>query len=112
MSSASSNVWCSVNVGNNFAEAYVNLGAVLSSVGRGTEAIAVLRAGASLDGSSLKDRKAHEVARVQALLQLGTLYAEQGKLQRALTSYREALRALPEHFPPQVTLVCKGFHHF
>lgn len=85
-----------------FAEAYVNLGAALSTVGRGTEAVAVLRIGASLDGSSLKDREAHEVAKVQALLQLGTLYAEQRKFQRALTSYREALRTLPEHFPPQV----------
>lgn len=89
--------------GNAVAEAYVNLGATLVSVGRGTEAMTVLRAGASLDGSALKDRKAHEAARVQALLQLGSLYAEQGRLHKALSSYREALRMLPEHYPPQVT---------
>ncbi|XP_031369309.1 protein O-mannosyl-transferase TMTC2 [Apis dorsata] len=83
------------------AQAYVNLGAALASVGRGTEAAAVLRAGASLDGSGLKDKRAHEAARVQALLQLGALYADQGRLQRALSAYREALHALPDHYPPQ-----------
>ncbi|XP_003699417.1 transmembrane O-mannosyltransferase targeting cadherins 2 [Megachile rotundata] len=83
------------------AQAYVNLGATLASVGRETEAAAVLRAGASLDGSGLKDKRAHEAARVQALLQLGVLYADQGRLQRALSAYREALHALPDHYPPQ-----------
>ena len=81
----------------------MNLGAALISVGRGTDAAAVLRAGASLDGSGLKDKRAHEAARVQALLQLGALYADQGRLQRALSAYREALRALPDHYPPQVS---------
>lgn len=81
----------------------MNLGAALISVGRGTEAAAVLRAGASLDGTGLKDKRAHEAARVQALLQLGALYADQGRLQRALSAYREALRALPDHYPPQVS---------
>lgn len=82
----------------------MNLGAALASVGRGTEAAAVLRAGASLDGSGLKDKRAHEAARVQALLQLGALYADQGRLQRALSAYREALHALPDHYPPQVSV--------
>ena len=87
----------------------MNLGAALASVGRGTEAAAVLRAGASLDGSGLKDKRAHEAARVQALLQLGALYADQGRLQRALSAYREALHALPDHYPPQVSVqvTCK-----
>ena len=80
----------------------MNLGATLVSVGRGTEAVAVLKAGASLDGSTLKDKKAHEAARVQALLQLGSLYAEQNRLHMALSSYREALRMMPDHYPPQV----------
>ncbi|XP_043267624.1 protein O-mannosyl-transferase TMTC2 [Venturia canescens] len=83
------------------AQAYVNLGSALVSVGRGTEAAGILRAGASLDGSALKDRRAHEAARVQALLQLGGLYADQGKLQGALSAYKEALHVLPEHYPPQ-----------
>ncbi|KAJ8667942.1 hypothetical protein QAD02_009605, partial [Eretmocerus hayati] len=83
------------------AQAYVNLGATLASVGRGEEAAAVLRAGANLDGSALKDRRAHEAARVQALLQLGSLHAEQGRLNKALASYRQALVLMPEHYPPQ-----------
>lgn len=81
----------------------MNLGSALVSVGRGTEAVGILRAGASLDGSGLKDRRAHEAARVQALLQLGGLYADQGKLQGALSAYKEALHVLPEHYPPQVS---------
>lgn len=80
----------------------MNLGATLVTLGRGDEAIAVLKAGSTLDGSALKDKQAHEAARVQALLQLGSLYADQGRLQRALTSYRDALKALPDHYPPQV----------
>lgn len=79
----------------------MNLGATLVSVGRAKEAVSVLRAGATLDGSALKDKKAHESARVQALLQLGSIYAEQGRLHKALSSYREALRMMPEHYPPQ-----------
>ncbi|XP_076655074.1 transmembrane O-mannosyltransferase targeting cadherins 2 isoform X2 [Halictus rubicundus] len=94
------------------AQAYVNLGAALASVGRGTEAAAVLRAGASLDGSGLKDKRAHEAARVQALLQLGALYADQGRLQRALSAYREALHALPDHYPPQSSRVLEAERWF
>lgn len=74
------------------------------AVGRGSEAVAVLKAGASIDGSALKDRKVHETARVQALVQLGSLYAEQGRPHKALASYRQALKMLPEHYPPQVSL--------
>ncbi|XP_046590337.1 protein O-mannosyl-transferase TMTC2 isoform X2 [Neodiprion lecontei] len=94
------------------AQAYVNLGAALISAGRGTEAAAILRTGASLDGSGLKDRRAHEAARVQALLQLGALYGDQGRLQRALAAYREALHALPEHYPPQSSRVLEAERWF
>ncbi|XP_053978581.1 protein O-mannosyl-transferase TMTC2 isoform X3 [Hylaeus anthracinus] len=94
------------------AQAYVNLGAALATVGRGTEAAAVLRTGASLDGSGLKDKRAHEAARVQALLQLGALYADQGRLQRALSAYREALHAMPDHYPPQSSRVLEAERWF
>ncbi|XP_033345620.1 protein O-mannosyl-transferase TMTC2-like isoform X2 [Bombus vosnesenskii] len=95
------------------AQAYVNLGAALASVGRGTEAAAVLRAGASLDGSGLRDKRGlTEAARVQALLQLGALYADQGRLQRALSAYREALHALPDHYPPQSSRVLEAERWF
>lgn len=51
--------------------------------------------GATLDGTAVRDRSAHEQARSSAYLQLGALYVEQGKLQRALAVYREALSSLP-----------------
>lgn len=84
--------------------AYVNLGAALISAGRCQEAVSVLRQGSRLDGTGLRDRREHETARVSALLQLGALYSEQGRLQRALAAYREAAYSLPEHYPPQVKL--------
>ncbi|KYB27854.1 Transmembrane and TPR repeat-containing protein CG31690-like Protein [Tribolium castaneum] len=83
------------------ALAYVNLGAALISAGRCQEAVSVLRQGSRLDGTGLRDRREHETARVSALLQLGALYSEQGRLQRALAAYREAAYSLPEHYPPQ-----------
>ncbi|XP_012271235.1 transmembrane and TPR repeat-containing protein CG4341 isoform X2 [Orussus abietinus] len=94
------------------AQAYVNLGAALVSAGRATEAAGVLRAGASLDGSGLKDRRAHEAAKVQALLQLGALYTDQGRLRRALAAYREALHTLPEHYPPESSRVTEAERWF
>lgn len=84
------------------AVAYLNLGTSLISLGRCQEAASVLREGSKLDGTGLRDRTAHNNARVSTLLQLGGLYAEQGKLQRALAVYREALHNIPESFPPQV----------
>ncbi|XP_072385462.1 protein O-mannosyl-transferase Tmtc2 isoform X2 [Diabrotica undecimpunctata] len=83
------------------ALAYVNLGAALIASGRCQEATAVLRQGSKLDGTGLKDRKEHESAKVSALLQLGALYSDQGRLQRALATYREAAHSLPDHYPPQ-----------
>ncbi|XP_052895979.1 protein O-mannosyl-transferase TMTC2 [Anopheles moucheti] len=83
------------------ALAYLNLGTSLIALGRCQEAASVLREGTKLDGSGLRDRVAHENARISALLQLGNLYADQGKLQRALAVYREALHTLPERYPPQ-----------
>uniref|UniRef100_A0A182MJ86 Uncharacterized protein n=1 Tax=Anopheles culicifacies TaxID=139723 RepID=A0A182MJ86_9DIPT len=82
--------------------AYLNLGTSLIALGRCQEAASVLREGTKLDGSGLRDRAAHENARISALLQLGNLYADQGKLQRALAVYREALHTLPERYPPQI----------
>lgn len=84
------------------AVAYLNLGTSLIALGRCQEAASVLREGSKLDGTGLRDRTAHNNARVSTLLQLGGLYAEQGKLQRALAVYREALHNIPESFPPQV----------
>ncbi|KAK9731450.1 MalT-like TPR region [Popillia japonica] len=87
--------------------AYVNLGAALIAAGRCQEAVSVLRQGSRLDGTGLRNRKEHETARVSALLQLGALYSDQGRLQRALAAYREAAHSLPEHYPPQVSESCR-----
>jgi len=84
--------------------AYLNLGTSLIALGRCHEAASVLRDGTKLDGSGLRDRSAHENARISSLLQLGGLYADQGKLQRALAVYKEALHTLPKHYPPQVRI--------
>ncbi|XP_055634788.1 protein O-mannosyl-transferase TMTC2 [Toxorhynchites rutilus septentrionalis] len=83
------------------ALAYLNLGTSLIALGRCQEAASVLREGSKLDGAGLRDRAAHDNARISALLQLGNLYADQGKLQRALAVYREALHILPDRYPPQ-----------
>lgn len=88
-----------------FSVAYVNLGAALITAGRCQEAVSVLRQGSRLDGTGLRDRREHESARVSALLQLGGLYSDQGRLQRALAAYREAAHSLPKHYPPQVSLL-------
>lgn len=82
--------------------AYLNLGTSLIALGRCHEAASVLRDGTKLDGTGLRDRSAHENARISSLLQLGGLYADQGKLQRAKTIYIEALETLPKNYPPQV----------
>lgn len=86
-----------------FAVAYLNLGTSLIALGRCHEAASVLRDGTKLDGTGLRDRTAHETARISSLLQLGGLYADQGKLQRALAVYREALHTHPYNYPPQVS---------
>lgn len=92
--------------------AYLNLGTSLIALGRCHEAALVLRDGTKLDGSGLRDRTEHENARISSLLQLGGLYTKQGKLQRALAVYREALHTLPSSYPPQVSrfFMALNFH--
>lgn len=78
------------------------MGTSLIALGRCNEAAHILRQGSKLNGHGLRDRTAHDNARMSMLIQLGSMYAEQGKLQRALSIYREALHTLPRHYPPQV----------
>lgn len=87
----------------NLAVAYLNLGTSLIAMGKCHEAVKVLQEGTKTDGTGVRDRSAHENARMSAYLQLGNLYAEQGKLQRALAVYREAMHSLPAaHFQREV----------
>lgn len=85
--------------------AYLNMGTSLIALGRCHEAASILRQGSKLDGNGLRDRTAHNNARISMLLQLGSLYVDQGKLQRALAVYRETLHSLPKNYPPQVYIV-------
>lgn len=77
------------------AAAYLNLGISFIALGKRQQAIEILQAGSKLDGATVRDRGAHDQARSSIYLQLGALYVEQGKLQRALAVYREALSSLP-----------------
>lgn len=78
------------------------MGTSLIALGRCNEAVKILRDGSKLDGHGLRDPTAHNNARISMLVQLGQVYAEQGKLQRALAIYRETLHTLPKNYPPQV----------
>ncbi|KAH8271113.1 hypothetical protein KR018_012409, partial [Drosophila ironensis] len=78
----------------NLAAAYLNLGISFIALGKRQQAIEILQAGSNLDGATVRDRGAHDQARSSSYLQLGALYVEQGKLQRALAVYREALASL------------------
>jgi tetratricopeptide (TPR) repeat protein len=75
------------------------------ALGRCKEAALVFRDGTKLDGRGVRDRTEHENARISSLLQLGGLYEDQGKLQRALAIYREALHTIPINYPPHVSLL-------
>lgn len=84
------------------------MGTSLIALGRCNEGAAILRKGSKLDGNGLRDRTAHNNARISMLLQLGSLYVDQGKLQRALAVYRETLHSLPKNYPPQVIYVAQS----
>ncbi|KNC31187.1 Transmembrane and TPR repeat-containing protein [Lucilia cuprina] len=87
-----------LNFRPNLAVAYLNLGISLIALGKCQDAAQILQEGTKVDGTGVRDRSAHENARISSYLQLGALYVEQGKLQRALAVYREALHELPHHY--------------
>ncbi|XP_075154079.1 transmembrane O-mannosyltransferase targeting cadherins 2 [Haematobia irritans] len=87
-----------LNFRPNLAVAYLNLGISLIALGKCQDAAQVLQEGSKVDGTGVRDRQGHENARITSYLQLGALYVEQGKLQRALAVYREALHELPHNY--------------
>ncbi|XP_073821068.1 transmembrane O-mannosyltransferase targeting cadherins 2 [Musca autumnalis] len=87
-----------LNFRPNLAVAYLNLGISLIAMGKCQDAAQVLHEGSKVDGTGVRDRQGHENARITSYLQLGALYVEQGKLQRALAVYREALHELPHNY--------------
>nr|CAD7572603.1 unnamed protein product [Timema californicum] len=81
--------------------AHLNLGQLLERLRRCDEAIQVYRRCSRLDGAHLKDPRTHEATKVSALLHLGRLYADQGRLTEAAQAYQEAVNKMPEYYPPQ-----------
>nr|CAD7444369.1 unnamed protein product [Timema bartmani] len=81
--------------------AHLNLGQLLERMRRCDEAIQVYRRCSRLDGAHLKDPRTHEATKVSALLHLGRLYADQGRLTEAAQAYQEAVNKMPEYYPPQ-----------
>lgn len=79
------------------------MGVSLIAMNHTHEAAKVLRKGSRLEGKGLRDRPAHENARMASLLQLGGLYTQHGKVKSALAVYREALHSHPPRYPLQVS---------
>lgn len=77
------------------------------ALGRFNEAAVILREGSKLDGNGLRDRREHEHARITSLMVLGQLHVENGRLQRAIAIYREALATLPPFLYSQTEKVRK-----
>lgn len=83
--------------------AHLNLAQLLERKGRYDEAVAVYLHCSRLKGAGLKDPRTHEATKISALLHLGRLYADQGRLLRAIGTYHEVIERMPEHYPPQVS---------
>ncbi|XP_018010138.1 protein O-mannosyl-transferase TMTC2 isoform X2 [Hyalella azteca] len=94
------------------AMAHLNLGLVLGLLGRQQEAEEVYRQCAELDGSGLKDPRTHEATKISALFNLGRLYADDGRYERAIEVYLEAVRRMPAHYTPQSLYNMLGEAHF
>ncbi|EEB13476.1 hypothetical protein Phum_PHUM241810 [Pediculus humanus corporis] len=84
--------------------AYLNLGQLLATQGKCEEAIVILRRCSQLDGTGLKDQKQHETTKITALLHLGRLFADQGRYNKAVSVYMEAVKAMPHFYQPQLLM--------
>ncbi|KAJ4443175.1 hypothetical protein ANN_04825 [Periplaneta americana] len=91
--------------------AHLNLAQLLERRGRYEEAISVYRRCSRLNGAGLKDPRTHEATKISALLHLGRLYADQGRLHKAVAMYQEAVDRMPEHYPPQAVYTLLGEAH-
>ncbi|XP_049940747.1 protein O-mannosyl-transferase TMTC2-like [Schistocerca serialis cubense] len=83
------------------AVAHLHLAQLLERQGRCAEAEEQYRRCWEADGSRVRDPRAHEAARIQAMLQLGRLRADQGRLTEAVAAFQAAVRHRPPHFAPQ-----------
>jgi tetratricopeptide (TPR) repeat protein len=86
------------------AVAHLNLAQLLERRGHYEEAVSLYRRCSRLNGAGLKDPRTHEATKISALLHLGRLYADQGRLHKAVSMYQEAVDKMPGHYPPQVLI--------
>ena len=86
------------------AVAHLNLAQLLERRGHFEEAVSIYRRCSRLNGAGLKDPRTHEATKISALLHLGRLYADQGRLHKAVAMYQEAVDKMPGHYPPQVSV--------
>lgn len=84
--------------------AHLNLAQLLERRGHYEEAVSLYRRCSRLNGAGLKDPRTHEATKISALLHLGRLYADQGRLHKAVAMYQEAVDKMPGHYPPQVPI--------
>jgi tetratricopeptide (TPR) repeat protein len=84
--------------------AHLNLAQLLERRGQYEQAVSVYRRCSRLNGAGLKDPRTHEATKISALLHLGRLYADQGRLHKAVAMYQEAVDKMPGHYPPQVSV--------
>ena len=83
------------------AMAHLNMGLVLVQLGRKLEAIEAYKHCSSLDGTRLKDIRLHENTKISALFNLGRIYADDGNYEKALETYLDAVKKMPNHYQPQ-----------
>ena len=86
------------------AVAHLNLAQLLERRGHYEEAVSLYRRCSRLNGAGLKDPRTHEATKISALLHLGRMYADQGRLHKAVAMYQEAVDKMPGHYPPQVSI--------
>ena len=86
------------------AVAHLNLAQLLERRGHHEQAVSLYRRCSRLNGAGLKDPRTHEATKISALLHLGRLYADQGRLHKAVAMYQEAVDKMPGHYPPQVSI--------
>jgi len=88
--------------------AHVSLGVALGQAKRPEEAREAFLSAVRLDGRQLKDPKSHESARISALFHLGRQLLEQEQPQHALPYLLQAKDQMPNHYQPQVCVLCTG----
>ncbi|XKL63684.1 hypothetical protein PGB90_006048 [Kerria lacca] len=56
----------------------------------------------NLDGTGLKDPKVHEVAKIEAMINLASIESKNGNYENTLSIYMHAVISAPVYYKPQV----------